>query len=109
MGQGALADQFVATMNKAAEQAVPAAASVFAESLQSMTVADATKILTGPDDTATQYFRTATQADLTAKFLPIVKQATSSCGVTSTYKQIMDKAKSVSPFFSEPSIDLDSS
>jgi len=108
VGQGALADQFVTTMNQAAEQAVPAAAGVFADSLKSMTVADATKILTGPDDAATQYFRTATQADLSQKFLPIVKKATASCGATAAYKQIMDRAKVVSPFFNTPSMDLDS-
>jgi hypothetical protein len=108
IGQGAMADQFVATMNQAAEQAVPAAASVFADSLKTMTVADATKVLTGPDDAATQYFRTATEADLTQKFLPIVKEATAKSGATASYKQIMDKAKAASPFFSAPSLDLDS-
>ena len=108
VGQGEMADQFVAAMNQAAEQAVPAAASVFADSLKSMTVADAKKILTGSDDAATQYFRSATGEDLTKKFLPIVKQATASSGATAKYKQIMDKAKAASPFFSAPSLDLDS-
>lgn len=107
VGQGEMADQFVATINQAAEQAVPAAATVFAESLKSMTVADAKKLLTGPNDAATQYFRTATEAELTQKFLPIVKQATANSGTTAQYKQIMDKAKATNPLFSAPSLDID--
>jgi hypothetical protein len=107
IGQGAIADQFVTTMNTAAEQAVPAAAGVFADSLKSMTVDDAKKILAGPDDAATQYFRKATEADLTQKFLPIVQKATAASGATAAYKQILDKAKSTIPFFSDPSFDLD--
>jgi uncharacterized protein YaaQ len=53
--QEALADEFVTTMNRAAEQAVPAAAKVFGEAIRQMTVADAKAILTGPSDAATQY------------------------------------------------------
>jgi hypothetical protein len=107
IGQGGMADQFVKTMNDAAEQAVPAAANVFADSLNGMSVDDAKKILSGPNDAATQYFRHATEADLTAKFLPIVKQATANSGATAAYKQIMDKAKAAGPFFNAPSLDLD--
>jgi hypothetical protein len=55
--QDKMADEFVATLNRAAEQAVPEAADVFADSIRQMTVTDAKNILTGPNDSATQYFR----------------------------------------------------
>jgi Protein of unknown function (DUF4197) len=107
IGQERLADEFVTTMNQAAEQAVPAAAAVFKESLQKMTVADAKKILTGPNDAATRYFRETTQADLTARFLPIVQKATAASGATAAYKQVTDKVKLAGPLVRVPELDLD--
>ncbi|MFA6546923.1 MAG: DUF4197 domain-containing protein [Limisphaerales bacterium] len=90
--QEALADEFVTTMNRAAEKAVPAAAAVFSDSIRQMTVADAKAILTGPDDAATQYFRRTSTNALQAQFLPIVKQATDAAGVTAAYKAMLAKA-----------------
>jgi Protein of unknown function (DUF4197) len=106
VGEGQLADQCITTMNQAAEQAVPAAADVFANSLKNMSIEDAKAILNGPADAATQFFRRTTEAELTKKFSPIVQQAMTKCGTTAAYQQVMDKAKSVSPFFSAPALDL---
>jgi hypothetical protein len=89
--QDKLADEFVDTMNHAAERAVPEAAEVFGDSIKNMSVADAKAILTGTNNAATQYFRTATGTNLFDKFLPIVKKATDQTGVTSTYKRFMEK------------------
>src|SRR5690242_14330932 len=88
-GEGQLADEFVATMNHAAEQAVPQATKVFIAAVQGMTIADAKTILTGPDDAATQYFRRVTGTNLYQQFLPIVKSATDTAGVTSMYKRLL--------------------
>jgi uncharacterized protein YaaQ len=90
--QDALADAFVTTMNRAAEQAVPVAATVFGDAIRQMTVADAKAILTGPQDAATQYFRRTSTNALHAQFLPIVKQATDAAGVTAAYKAMLAKA-----------------
>ena len=90
--QEALADEFVTTMNRAAEKAVPAAATVVADTIRQMTVADAKAILTGPNDAATQYFRRTSTNALHTQFLPIVKQATDAAGVTSAYKAMLAKA-----------------
>lgn len=106
IGQGKYADQCITTMNQAAEQAVPAAADVFANSLQNMSVEDAKGLLSGPPDAATQFFRKSTEAELTKRFAPIVQQAMAKCGTTAAYEQVLDKAKIVSPFFSNPSLDL---
>lgn len=86
--QDKLADDFVATMNHAAEQAVPEATSVFVDAVSQMTIADAKSILTGPDDAATQYFRKTSSARLHERFLPIVQQATAKAGVTGAYKKV---------------------
>ncbi len=106
VGQGQIADQVVTTMNQAAEQAVPVAADVFVNSLKNMSVDDAKAILNGPPDAATQYFRKNTQAELTAKFSPIVQDAMSKTGATAAYEQLMGSAKAATPFFSSPSFDL---
>ena len=106
INQGQYADQCITTMNQAAEQAVPAAADVFVASLKNMSVEDAKSILSGPQDAATQYFRKATEAELTTKFSPIVQQAMTKCGTTAAYQQLLDKAKVVTPLFSNPSLDL---
>jgi hypothetical protein len=90
--QDKLADDFVNTMNHAAEQAVPQAAGVFGDAIKGMSIADAKTILTGPTNAATQYFRRTTETNLFQKFLPIVKKATDQTGVTSSYKQLMEKA-----------------
>lgn len=91
VGQDKLADEFVDTMNHAAEQAVPEAAGVFGDAIKNMSVADAKAILTGTNNAATQYFRTATETNLFERFLPIVKKATDQTGVTSAYKRLMEK------------------
>jgi len=91
VGQNQLADDFVRSMNRAAEQAVPVAAGVFGDAIKQMTIADAKSILSGPDDAATQFFRRTTQTNLHAQFYPIVQKATDQVGVTAQYKQMMSK------------------
>lgn len=90
-GQSQLADQFVTTMNRAAEQAVPEAASVLADSVRQMTIEDAKMILSSTNTAATDYFRRTSETNLYTRFLPIVKKATEQTGVTSAYKQMTSK------------------
>ena len=96
--QDKLADEFVTTMNHAAEQAVPQAAGVFGDAIKGMSIQDAKAILAGTNNAATEYFRRNTETNLYAKFLPIVKQATDQTGVTSAYKQLMEKAAGANTF-----------
>jgi hypothetical protein len=91
LGQNKMADDFVGSMNHAAEKAVPEAAAVFGDAIKQMSIADARTVLTGPDDSATQYFRKTTQTNLFARFHPIVQKATEQVGVTAQYKQMMAK------------------
>jgi len=108
VGQDKVVDDFIATMNHAAEQAVPEAAGIFGDAITKMNVDDAKAILTGPDDAATQYFRKTSNAQLTEKMLPIVKQATAKTGVTAAYKQLMQYGGSFTQFMGQKnSVDLD--
>lgn len=107
MGQSKMADEFVATMNHAAEQAVPVAANVFAGAITNMTVEDAKAILTGPSDAATQYFRKTSETQLYEQFLPIVRTATAKTGVTAAYKNLLQQAGPVASFLGTDAGDLD--
>jgi len=107
LGQDKYADQFVATLNHAAEKAVPEAASLFSDSIAAMTLEDAKAILKGPDDAATQYFRKSSEAKLKERFKPIVEAATDQAGVTSAYKKLMQKAGPASQFLGQDATDLD--
>ena len=107
VGQDKLADDFVNTMNHAAEQAVPEATAVLGGSVKKMSVTDARSILTGTNTAATDYFRRTSETNLYARFLPIVRQATAKTGVTSTYKQMIDKLGFAGAFLNKDAGDLD--
>ncbi len=95
LGQDELADEFIETMNHAAEQAVPKTTEIFGNAIQNMSIEDAKKILQGKNNAATQYFRRTTYKDLAKAIRPIVKKTTEETGVTSVYKKLLDKANSV--------------
>jgi hypothetical protein len=86
------ADELVVTMNRAAEAAVPEARALLVDAIQKMTVQDARGILTGGDTAATEYFRRATEAQLTQRFLPIVKRATDRVGLAAQYNSLAGQA-----------------
>ncbi|MCB1858555.1 MAG: DUF4197 domain-containing protein [Gammaproteobacteria bacterium] len=108
IGQGAVADEFIATMNHAAERAVPATASIFGNTIKKMTLKDAQGIIRGADDAATRYFRNQSGEQLTQAILPIVKQATEKVGVTSAYKNMVNKAGFLGGLVDGQNLDLDS-
>lgn len=107
IGQDELADEFINSMNGAAEKAVPEVASVFSDTIKSMSLEDAKGILQGPDDAATQYFREHSTAALTERMLPIVKQATDAAGVTSRYKAMTGKLGGFMSMLNQDTPDLD--
>ncbi|MFO1345270.1 MAG: DUF4197 domain-containing protein [Rhodocyclaceae bacterium] len=92
LGAGKYADELIETMNHAAELAVVEAKPILVNAVKNMSFDDARGILTGGDDAATQYFRRATSADLTAKFLPVVKQATAKVELADKYNDYAGKA-----------------
>ena len=87
IGRGKDADELVATMNQAAEQAVPEAKGLMVNAVKTMSVDDAKKILSGGDDSVTQFFKDKTGAPLAVRFLPIVKKATDRVGLAQRYNQ----------------------
>jgi hypothetical protein len=88
LGRGKDADELVAAMNAAAEQAVPEARELLVNAVKTMSVSDAKGILTGGDGSVTNFFRTKTAVPLGVKFLPIVKRATDRVGLAQKYNQL---------------------
>lgn len=88
MGMGQQADELVTAMNRAAESAVSEAKPVLVNAVKKMSIQDAKDIITGGDDSVTQYFRRSTSDELTAKFKPIVVRATSKVQLAQKYDNL---------------------
>jgi hypothetical protein len=95
IGLGGKVDEFVQTMNRAAEQAAPKAVSIFVDAVSRMTLQDALGILRGADDAATAYFQRQTRSALYSIFLPPVTRVLDDTGVTSLYKTLIQTYNAV--------------
>ena len=91
LGMGKYADELVTVMNRAAESAVVEAKPLLVNAVKNMSVQDAKGILTGGQDSATQYFKRTTSAPLTSKFLPIVAKATQKVKLAEKYDEFAGK------------------
>lgn len=99
-------DEFVQSMNRAAEKAAPQAKSIFMDSIKAMTFDDAKTILGGGDTAATEYFKEKTSGRLTEAFKPIISKSMDDVGATKAYKDMMGKYTAM-PFMKTESLDLD--
>jgi hypothetical protein len=100
-------DNFVLSMNRAAEKAAPKAKKFFVDAIKSMTFDDAKKILSGGDTAATEYFKSKTFNKLQDAFKPVVSKSMNETGVTRSYKEMTGKYTSAVPFGTIDSLDLD--
>ncbi len=92
LGMGKQADELVNAMNRAAEAAVPQAKTLLVNSIKQMSVEDAKGILSGGEDSATQYFRRTTSGPLGEKFKPVVQKAMAKVKLAEKYDQLAGKA-----------------
>lgn len=107
IGMGKKVDEFIVSMNRAAESAAKEATPIFVEAIKDITFDDAVKILNGGDNAATNYFKEKTTVKLTEKFKPIIKNSMNQVGVTKIYKELSGKIAS-NPFIKMGDTDLDS-
>ncbi|MDA8077721.1 MAG: DUF4197 domain-containing protein [Nitrospiraceae bacterium] len=99
-------DDFVLSMNRAAEKAAPKATSFFVDAIKEMTFEDARKILGGGDTAATEFFREKTHDKLYSAFKPVISSSVNEVGAARSYKEMMGKYESI-PFMDKKSLDLD--
>lgn len=95
VGAGALVDNVVEKMNRAAEDAAQKASPIFVDAITNMQFQDARGILEGTDTAATNFFRNNTRSDLFTTFKPDIKTSLEDVGaqqawsnLTSRYNQI---------------------
>ncbi|UCE78376.1 MAG: DUF4197 domain-containing protein [Nitrospiraceae bacterium] len=99
-------DEFVLSMNRAAEKAAPEAASIFGDAIREMTIQDAVGILNGGDTAATDFFEEKTHDRLYGAFKPIISSSMDEVGATKSYKNMMGRYETI-PFMDKRSLDLD--
>jgi hypothetical protein len=100
-------DDFVLSMNRAAEKAAPKATEHFTTALKAMTFDDARKILQGDATSATRYFRQKTGDKIYADFKPVVVANMKDVGVAQYYSQMAEKFQSIPFAGAVGSFDLD--
>src|SRR5262249_38681406 len=105
LGYQSKIDDFVLSMNRAAEAAAPSAKKIFANAILAMSFDDARKILSGGDTAATDYFKSKTTDELTEAFRPAVEKTTQQNGVTQQYEALAGELKSI-PFVKSESLDI---
>ncbi|MCQ6258950.1 DUF4197 domain-containing protein [Pseudomonas sp. Q11] len=91
-GMGDQVEQLETSMNQAAEAAVVQAQPILVNAVKNMSVSDAKGILSGGNDSATQYLNKSSREQIRAKFLPIVKQATDKVGLAQKYNTFAGQA-----------------
>jgi hypothetical protein len=106
-GFGKEVDNFVLSMNRAAEKAAPKARPIFIDAVKEMTFRDANNILNGGKTAATEYFKDKTSARLTETFKPVISAGMNEVGVTRSYKAMTDRYTALLPFAPLASLDLD--
>lgn len=82
IGLGSVADNVITSLNRAAEDAAQEAKPIFIAAVRQMTITDATNILMGKQDAATEYFKRVTTAQLMSKFSPIIGNSLNKVGAT---------------------------
>lgn len=106
VGYGPQVDEFVLSMNRAAERAAPSAKKIFGDAVAQMTFDDAKKVLNGGDTAATDYFKGKTTDKLTAAFRPVVEKSMNEVGVTRKYKEMVGRYEAI-PFSKDVAFDPD--
>lgn len=107
IGMGYLMDDLELRLNRAAETATPKAKRLFGDAIRQMTFADVQRIYRGPDDAATQYFKSKMSAPLTEEMRPIIEDALAEVGAIQAYDKAMGRYRSL-PFVPDVKGDLTS-
>ena len=91
-GQGKRVEELELAMNHAAEQAVPHAKTLLVQTVKSISVQDAWKIVRGSDTSVTDFFAERTRGKLSEQFLPIVTRETEKVALAEKYNAVAGKA-----------------
>lgn len=94
MGHGAALDEFVLSMNRAAEAAAPLAQQAFVDAIAGMSMEDARRVWKGSDTAATEYLSENTRESLVKAFTPHVRKTMNQYAVTEKYNAVLEQYSS---------------
>src|SRR5439155_7125264 len=98
-------DEFILSMNRAAEKAAPEAKRIFLDAITSMTFEDARQLLNGGDTAATDFFKRKTSVRLYDAFRPIVDNSMNQVGTVQKYNDMLAGVQQV-PFVKKETLDV---
>lgn len=105
VGMASLLDDLELRLNRAAEQATPKAKQLFVQAIEDMTLDDVRAIYRGPDNAATQYFRSKMSQPLAEEMRPVIDSSLAEVGAVQVYEQAMDQYRNI-PFVPDVKADL---
>ena len=90
-------DDFITSINRAAERAAKEAKPLFVSAITNMTIQDGWTILKGDEDAATAYLQKTTEAQLEVKFEPVISNALDQVNATKYYETMVSQYNKI-PF-----------
>ena len=105
VGMSRLLEDLELKLNRAAEVATPKAKKLFWEAITEMSFDDVKMIYKGPEDAATQYFRSKMSPALAKEMQPVIKNSLSEVGAVQAYDNVMKEYRSL-PFVPDVKADL---
>ena len=106
LGMNKEVDEFIMTLNRAAEEAAKQSAPIFVDAVKQMTITDGVSILKGNDSAATHYLRTKTSTPLHDKFKPVINAAIQKVDVTKYWNPLITTYNKI-PFVDRMNPDLE--
>jgi len=94
-GMGRYPAELETTLNRVAESAVPELRAPFIDAISRITFVDVRSAVNAGDETAAQYFRRQTYANMATRFLPAVQSAAHRLHTADVYQQVAGRAAKV--------------
>ena len=104
-GGSLLVDEFVESMNHAAEDADTKATPIFKDAILNISFDDAMSILNGADTSATNYLRVNTFSDLYTAFKPDIQNSLEGVGAQQAWEDVINLYNTI-PFTEDVTTDL---
>lgn len=95
VGFASVIDEVEVKMNRAAEQAAPAARDIFFSAITAMTIQDAVGIVRGGSNSATQYFQRTMTPRLVQAFTPPMEAQLQSTGAIAAFDSMVARLRTV--------------
>jgi hypothetical protein len=105
IGLGKQVDNFIESMNRAAEKAADKAKPIFIAAIKGMTVTDAINIVRGEKNAATMYLKRTTSPGLSAAFSPEIKTSLDNVNATKYWSDLIGAYNKI-PFVKKVNPDL---